>query len=63
MVAAMMWIDAAFYVPSFVGPISKATGGADFSWAVGIAVGGLAYLVMSVGSIGREMVAGTQPAS
>ncbi len=62
MVAAMMWIDAAFYVPSFVGPISKATGGADFSWAVGILVGGAAYLVMSVGSIGREMMAGTQPA-
>lgn len=63
MVAAMMWIDAAFYVPSFVGPISKITGGADFSWAVGILVAGIAYWVMSVGSIGRELSAGTQPAS
>lgn len=63
MVAAMMWIDAAFYVPSFVGPISKITGGADFSWAVGILVAGMAYWVMSVGSIGRELSAGTQPAS
>ena len=59
MVAAMMWIDAAFYVPAFTGPLSKATGGADFSWAVGILVGGLAYLVLSVGSIGRELAAGT----
>jgi NCS1 family nucleobase:cation symporter-1 len=61
MVAAMMWIDAAFYVPAFVGPIAKATGGADFSWALGILVGGGAYLVMSVGSIGRELMAGSQP--
>ena len=58
MVAALLWIDAAFYVPAFIGPLSKATGGADFSWAVGILVGGLAYLVLSTGSIGRELAAG-----
>jgi len=54
MVAAMLWIDAAFYVPSFVGPLSKLTGGADFSWLVGILIGGLAYLLLSAGSVRRE---------
>jgi len=54
MVAAMLWIDAAFYVPAFVGPLSKLTGGADFSWLVGILIGGLAYLLMSAGSVRRE---------
>ncbi|MHB8311808.1 MAG: cytosine permease, partial [Candidatus Dormibacteria bacterium] len=59
MAAAMMWIDAQFYVPSYLGPISKATGGADFSWAVGIVVGGLVYLVLSIGSVGRERASAT----
>ncbi|NNM96418.1 MAG: thiamine permease [Candidatus Dormibacteraeota bacterium] len=59
MAAAMMWIDAQFYVPSYLGPISKATGGADFSWAVGIVVGGLVYLVLSIGSVGRERAGAT----
>ncbi|MHB1501454.1 MAG: purine-cytosine permease family protein [Candidatus Dormibacteria bacterium] len=63
MLAALMWIDAAFYVPAFVGPISKATGGADFSWALGIVVGGGAYLLMSLGSIGRELRAGPEQAN
>jgi purine-cytosine permease-like protein len=57
MVAAMLWIDAAFYVPSFTGPLSKATGGADFSWVVGILVGGLVYFVLSVGSVRKEAAA------
>jgi len=48
MVAAVMWIDAKYYVPSYVGPLSNATHGADFSWLVGIVVGGLVYLVLSL---------------
>ncbi|MDA8062602.1 MAG: cytosine permease, partial [Actinomycetota bacterium] len=47
MLAAMMWIDAAFYVPAYTGPLSSATGGADFSWLVGMLVGGGAYWLVS----------------
>ena len=54
MLAAMMWIDAAFYVPSYLSPLSSATYGADFSWLFGFAVGALSYLVLSVGSIRKE---------
>ncbi|MDA8070593.1 MAG: cytosine permease [Actinomycetota bacterium] len=57
MVAALMWIDAAFYVPSYTGPLSSATSGADFSWVVGILVGGLAYWLLSFRSVPAEAVA------
>jgi purine-cytosine permease-like protein len=57
MVAVLMWINASIAVPSYVGPISNATGGSDFSWAMGIVVGALAYWVgtrvsRSMGSAG-----------
>jgi purine-cytosine permease-like protein len=54
MFAAMMWINAAFYVPSYTSPISNATHGADFSWLLGLVVGGLAYFVLSVRSVRNE---------
>ena len=60
MAAAMMWIDAAFYVPSYTGPLSSATGGADFSWLVGIIVGGVAYWILSYRSVRAEVAAGTE---
>ena len=42
MVAALMWINAAFAFPSYTGPISNhfpGLAGGDFSWALGIVVG------------------------
>ncbi|MGA9774804.1 MAG: cytosine permease [Candidatus Dormiibacterota bacterium] len=55
MAAAMIWIDAAFSFPPFVGPLSRATGGADFSWALGIVVAGLVYLALSRTSVRKEV--------
>jgi len=55
MFAAMMWIDAAFYVPAYTGPLSNATHGADFSWVVGILVGGIVYWVLSASSVKKEV--------
>jgi NCS1 family nucleobase:cation symporter-1 len=55
MAAAMMWIDAQYYVPSYVGPLSSATGGADFSWVIGILVGSLAYWALSARSVPAEV--------
>ncbi|MCL5447190.1 MAG: cytosine permease [Actinobacteria bacterium] len=60
MAAAMMWIDAAFYVPSYTGPLSSMTHGADFSWLVGIIVGGVAYWILSYRSVRSEVVAGAE---
>ncbi|MFZ0171715.1 MAG: cytosine permease, partial [Acidimicrobiales bacterium] len=54
MFAAMMWIDAAFYVPSYTGPLSNWTHGADFSWLVGMIVGGVAYGILSRTSVRKE---------
>lgn len=55
MFAAVMWIDAAFYVPAYTGPLSNATHGADFSWVVGILVGGIVYWVLSASSVKKEV--------
>jgi cytosine/uracil/thiamine/allantoin permease len=55
MFAAMMWIDAAFYVPSYTSPLSNATHGADFSWLFGFVVGALVYWILSAGSVRQEM--------
>lgn len=55
MVAALMWINAAFAVPSYVGPISNALQGSDFSWAMGMLVGGVAYYLLASGSVRREL--------
>ena len=60
MTAALLWTDAQFYVPSYMSPISAATGGSDLSWLMGILVGGSAYALLSAGSIRREIgLAGT----
>jgi NCS1 family nucleobase:cation symporter-1 len=55
MVAALMWIDAAFYQPPYTSPLSNATHGADFSWLFGFVVGGLSYWILARGSVRREM--------
>jgi NCS1 nucleoside transporter family len=54
MFGAMMWIDAAFYVPAYTGPLSNGTNGADFSWAFGMIISAVVYLVLSVRSIRKE---------
>jgi nucleobase:cation symporter-1, NCS1 family len=58
MVAALMWINAAFDFPSYVGPISNhfpGLTGSDFSWAIGIAVGGVAYYLLARRGVRREV--------
>jgi hypothetical protein len=55
MLAAMMWIDAHFYVPSYDSPLSTATFGADFSWLFGLVVGAVAYWLLSRGEVRREL--------
>ncbi|HLI52712.1 MAG TPA: cytosine permease [Acidimicrobiales bacterium] len=59
MVAALMWTDALYYVPSYVGPVSHRLGGSDFSWAAGIVVGGAAYALLSVASSSSDLRAAT----
>jgi purine-cytosine permease-like protein len=58
MVAALMWINADFAVPSYVGPVSSHLSGlqgSDFSWAVGILIGGGVYYLLARGSVRREL--------
>jgi NCS1 family nucleobase:cation symporter-1 len=55
MFAAMMWIDALFYQPSYTGPLSNATHGADFSWIFGLIVSAVVYYVLSFGSVKEEL--------
>ncbi len=59
MAAALMWIDAAFYVPAYTGPLSSATGGADFSWVLGILIGGISYWLLSFRSVPAEAALGS----
>jgi NCS1 family nucleobase:cation symporter-1 len=54
MFAAMMWINAAFDVPAYTGPLTNATNGADFSWLVGILVGAAVYALLSSRSVAAE---------
>jgi NCS1 family nucleobase:cation symporter-1 len=57
MVAALMWINAAFAVPSYTGPISNhfpGLAGGDFSWAIGIVVGALVYWLLAGRSVRQE---------
>jgi purine-cytosine permease-like protein len=57
MVAALMWINAAFAVPAYVGPISKhfpGLQGSDFSWAIGILIGGGVYYLLARPGVRRE---------
>lgn len=53
--AALMWTDALYYNPSYIGPISHRTNGSDFSWLIGIAVGGVVYALLGTRSIRDEV--------
>ncbi len=57
MVAALLWINAEFDFPSYIGPISNhfpGLSGGDFSWAIGIVVGALTYWLLAGRSVRRE---------
>jgi nucleobase:cation symporter-1, NCS1 family len=57
MVAALMWINASGDYPSYLGPISNhfpGLAGGDFSWAIGIVVGGLVYWLLAASGVRRE---------
>lgn len=57
MIAALLWINASFAVPSFIGPLSNAIPslkGSDFSWLTGIVVGGLVYWVLAASRVRKE---------
>jgi nucleobase:cation symporter-1, NCS1 family len=57
MVAALMWINAGTAYPAYIGPISNhfpGLHGGDFSWAIGIAVGALAYWLLAGRSVQQE---------
>jgi purine-cytosine permease-like protein len=57
MVAALMWINADFAVPSYVGPVSNHISGlqgSDFSWAVGILIGGGVYYLLARRGVRQE---------
>jgi NCS1 nucleoside transporter family len=55
MFAAMMWINATFFFPSYAGPISNATNGGDLSWLFGLVVGAGIYYLLSFRSIPLEV--------
>jgi nucleobase:cation symporter-1, NCS1 family len=57
MVAALMWINADFDVPSYIGPISNhfpGLQGGDLSWAIGIVVGGGVYYLLARRGVQQE---------
>jgi purine-cytosine permease-like protein len=59
-VAALMWINAAFDVPAYTGPISNhfpGMSGSDFSWALGIIVSSLVYWALASRSVRKEAAA------
>ena len=53
--AALLWVNGEFYQPSYLSPIASATNGTDFSWLVGILVGGAAYWALSLRSVAAEV--------
>jgi cytosine/uracil/thiamine/allantoin permease len=60
MVASLMWINAAFAKPSYVGLLSNhfpGLNGGDFSWAIGIVVGALLYWALGARGVRREAAA------
>jgi NCS1 family nucleobase:cation symporter-1 len=64
-VAALMWINAAYDVPSYVGPIAShfpGISGSDFSWALGIVVSSLVYWALAARGV-REEAAATPDAA
>ena len=57
MAASLLWINASFAVPPFVGPLSNAVPGlrgSDLSWVLGILVGGGAYWLLARGRVRAE---------
>ncbi len=57
MVAALMWINADFAVPSYIGPISNhfpGLQGGDLSWLIGIVVGGGLYWLLARRGVREE---------
>ncbi len=57
MIAALLWINASFAVPPFVGPLSNAIGslkGSDFSWLTGMVVGAVAYWLLAGSQVRKE---------
>ena len=57
MIASLLWINASFAVPAFVGPLSNAIPslkGSDFSWLTGIVVGGLVYWILAGSRVRKE---------
>jgi NCS1 family nucleobase:cation symporter-1 len=54
-VAALMWINALYANPTYLGPLSHRTNGSDLSWAIGILVGGALYALLSWASVRREI--------
>ncbi len=62
MFAAMMWTDAAYYVPSYTSPLSNHTHGADLSWLLGLVVAGLTYYLLSRSSVPQEQGTSVGPA-
>lgn len=54
MAAAMSALSPTFKVPSWMNPITASTHGADFSVFMGLAVGGLAYLLLGRAALRRQ---------
>jgi len=57
MVAALLWINADFAIPSYVGPISNhfpGLQGGDLSWLIGIVVGGGLYWLLARRGVRQE---------
>lgn len=55
MVAGVLWVNGSSYVPSFMGPISRSMGGADFSWVAAIVVSAVVYLALAMRSVAKEV--------
>ena len=51
MAAACLWIDS----PAFVGPLSSRTAGSDFSFFMGLVVGGVLYYLLARPSVGEQI--------
>jgi NCS1 nucleoside transporter family len=60
--AAFLWINAAFDSPlDYNSILSRTTDGTDFSWLIGMVVGGLAYWVLTARSVRAEAGASSAP--
>jgi NCS1 nucleoside transporter family len=53
--ASFLWVNAQFDQPlDYFSPLSRASRGADFSWAIGIVVGAVVYLALSFRAVPAE---------